>query len=341
MVIQAEQGGGHMLLGLGAAVLVVAAVVTASWPAGSAARRAPMADSAGQVTLPAGSLTHVLVSDDGELLVAGGADGSLGLWRLPGRTLIRHEQATGAPVTLLLTSPDGLLLAGDTSGKLRGWQLPELTVEPLESPNVAVTCAAFRLHKGQRQIVFGLSDGRRIGVGADGTQVRKSGHRAVSVATFDPQRDLLITCGHEGDLRWNDAGTGELRAKLTRHQTAVSALAWSPDGKRLISGDWNGLILLTDAAKQQVVSDASQPDAVASLVWRGNHIISGSWDGNIRIWQGSDDGLDLAATIDTGRPIHALAVDPQGKTAFTVHGGPDVELWSLPQFIESGNRSLP
>ena len=77
------------------------------------------------------------------------------------------------------------------------------------------------------------------------------------------------------------------------------------------------------------MTEASQPDAVSALAWTEDRIVTGSWDGRIRVWNVEANQIELAFTIDTGLPIHDLVVESSGETAFTVSGDGNVREWKL------------
>jgi len=140
---------------------------------------------------------------------------------------------------------------------------------------------------------------------------------------------VLITAGTEGKLIWYDLKTETQLASVTEHQTEVPNLAWSADAKQLASGDWNGQLRIWDPIKHEVVGRARQPDAVVGLAWRDQQLITGSWDGVIRIWYCDASTPQLARSIDTGLPIHGLAVSADGSQVATVSNRADVEIWNL------------
>ncbi len=112
------------------------------------------------------------------------------------------------------------------------------------------------------------------------------------------------------------------------HTDPVYTVAWSPDGKTLITGGFDNTVRLWDAATRKeikkfeghsnlVLSVAASPD--------GKRILSGSLDKTAKVWQVPGGGplKDL-----TGNPagIHALAVKPDGKQAAAA-AAPGAPLW--------------
>lgn len=275
------------------------------------------------------TLTALDVAQNGEALATSSADGEVLVWRLPSRRLNVVGTATGLPGTMLKWSPDGLLISGDSSGLLRSWKPPEFQQSRIDSPRVAVTSCAFRQELAERQILLGLSDGRIVTVTPQETTLRDSGHRSVKAMLISSDQKILITAGSEGTVRWYDFQREEVTGTASGHETEIAAIGMSSDDTQVVSADWNGELRIWDARKRNLVTSASQPDAVSTLVWTNQRIITGSWDGRIRIWNVESNQLQLSASIYTGQPVHDLAVESSGETAFTVSGDGNVREWSL------------
>lgn len=309
-----------------AAVLVLAAVLFALLRPQYAETPA---DPARVMQSDAGVLTKLAISDSGDALAAASADGEVLVWRLPGRRLNMTGKATESPATMLNWSPDGLLLCGDRSGLLRSWQQPELKESLIDSPRVAVTACDFRQELTEKQLLLGLSDGRIVTIDPSGTTLRDSGHRGIKAMLISKDQKTLVSAGSEGDIIWYDFKQDRIVSTASDHETEIAALNWSPDGKQILSADWNGELRLWDAKKRQLVGRAWQSDAVSALQWTRDRIVTGSWDGRIRVWKVKSEQLSISFSIYTGQPIHDLVVESSGETAFTVSGAGSVREWSL------------
>jgi WD40 repeat protein len=130
------------------------------------------------------------------------------------------------------------------------------------------------------------------------------------------------------------AGTPEPRLVLKGHDTWVFSLAFSPDGKTLVSGDKDGSVRLWDVAagKTKFVLAALPKEERFS---RTVHALAFSPDGKtlatggdfigIRLWDPAT-GKETAYLNFIGR---ALAIAPDGKTLATGGGGLGVNLYDL------------
>ncbi len=275
------------------------------------------------------SLTLVRFGPGGTSLLAGGATGEVVALTLDPDRVQQLAPPADDPLTCLAESPDGLILAGATSGRLRAWERPELKTTPVASPKLAVTAVAFGIERAERRLVLGLNDGRIVITSPEGEQVRQTKHRGIKSLLITPDGTTLISSGSEGLVLWSDAETGSLIGEFKGHRAEVASLVLSPDGTRIASGDWNGELKVLDVRTREEVARVQQPDAVSSLAWSGERLISASWDGWIRSWRVVSGKLVDERRFDTGAPIHSLAVSPNGVLLASAHGLASVDLWKL------------
>ncbi len=268
---------------------------------------------------------------DGRQIVAGGADGEVVVLDVASEQIQSLEPTARRPVVSLSESPDGLLLATGLGGDLRAWQIADWRASKIVSPEVTVTAVAFRKTSIDRQILLGLADGRIATLTPAGLKLRKSGHRGVKALLWDEKQDLLISAGSEGKLIWHEFKSDKPLAVIQQHRTEVACLRWTPSGGQVVSADWNGAIHWWDAKTRSLVQSAQQDDAVAAMDWHGERLVTGSWDGRFRIWASDSNSARLLVTINTGLPIHGLAVVKDRDVVATVSGTAVLEFWKLPK----------
>lgn len=94
----------------------------------------------------------------------------------------------------------------------------------------------------------------------------------------------------------------------------VSGLAFSPNGKTLASGDWDGKVYLWDATTGLVLQTLSgHSDMITSLAFSpdGTLLASGSLDKTVRIWDST--GQLLRTLSDHTDSVNNVAFSPDGK----------------------------
>ena len=114
---------------------------------------------------------------------------------------------------------------------------------------------------------------------------------------FHPDGQMLAHSGTADDtIPIRDVQDGQLLRTLTGPTDTVLSIAYSPDGRNLVSGNWDSHIRMWECGHRRTPKKHSpgHEEGVPSLVYSpdGATLISGSWDNTIRIWD-----------VDTGQPL--------------------------------------
>ena len=129
--------------------------------------------------------------------------------------------------------------------------------------------------------------------------------------------------GETQTIRLYDFESGKLVALLKGHTDAVRALAFSPDGSKLISGSSDNTAIIWDAGVQSGVPkpkllhrlEGHKGDIFAVVFSPdGSRAVTGSYDHDLRLWQVSD-GSQIALMAGHGDKVHSLAFSPDGTIA--------------------------
>lgn len=132
---------------------------------------------------------------------------------------------------------------------------------------------------------------------------------------FSPD-GTLATCGDDSTIRLWNTRTGEQPASLRSALGLLFAVAWSPDGRTIATGDYKGKVRLWAAQDGKVlkVLEAHEKSSRALLFSPdGKYLVTAGDDARVRIWD-LPSGT-LLRTLE-GHPykVSCLALAPDGTT---------------------------
>jgi RNA polymerase sigma factor (sigma-70 family) len=327
-------------LGLAAAHSFTAPPVPAPKEAGPAAAR-PARDALGD-PLPPGALLRlgsirlrhfstaqcVAYAPDGKLLASGGWDRAVRLW--DPATGKERGQLLGLKgwVNALAFSPDGRFLAGvGFEQAICLWDIKTgKVVRRLTGHQGNVHTLVFS-HTGL--LAASDEDGVRLWDVTHGKALRtfpvKGGGGPLA---FSPDGRTLAGAGGDRVVRLWQTRTGKVRHGLLTGRTPVEAVAFSPDGK----------LLLTTGPEHTLLWEAASGKKRGPLPGKtgGAHRLAFAPGGNVLALDGSDHVIrlwDLAAGKELRRVgrfpdyLRCLVFSPDGKTFASVADGSVIHLW--------------
>jgi len=179
-----------------------------------------------------------VVQSDGTKIVSASADKDRhGLAARHGQCPVLPSRITTPPVTIAQFSPDGKLIASAGGDKIFA----------SSTPTPASRCARARgikditfldFSRDSKRIVSGGADrrikvwGRRHRQGDGADQRQSVGRRR---PRLQPRRKQIAVANIDQTIRLYDALTGKLQQSWIAHGTAVSGVAYSPNGQYLAS----------------------------------------------------------------------------------------------------------
>ena len=249
-------------------------------------------------------------------------------------TILRH----GGSVQTVKFSPvnNSLIASAGDSNTIKLWDLKNDTVSTLRGHTRQINSIAFSpdgqlLASGGDDWTFRLWDVRTQQNIATLEDVSDRTRWQIKEVAFSHDGQRLATAGQHVKL-W-DVRTQTEIATL-QHDEYVWALAFSPDGQLLASGDGDGTVKIWNLQERQVISqlegDTVRVDTLAFSP-DGRTLASAGYDGQIKLWTISD--WALLGTLQNRGTTYTLDFSLDGK-ALASTGHAAVTLWS----VESGEE---
>ncbi len=213
------------------------------------------------------SVFAVAFSPDSKLLAAAGADRAIRIWEVESGKEIAMVEDHADWILDVAFSPDGKKLASASRDK---------------------TSKVFDVVKKESLVTF-------------------PGHaQPVNTVSFNPEGKLVASGGEDNTIRlWNSEEDAKQARQIGGLGGPVFKLQYTPDGKSIVACGSDKIIRVLDPANgNKKLSLEGHTDWVYSFAISadGKTLASGSWDGEVRLWN-----------LEDGKPLRTIIAAPGFK----------------------------
>jgi WD40 repeat protein/tRNA A-37 threonylcarbamoyl transferase component Bud32 len=274
-------------------------------------------------------------SPDGKLVLTGGNNGEVRLWHTATSARAQNPWPQGNIVAAIAFSPDGSLAAASglngivevrdvATGKIRNrWRA--------DSDGFWVWSLAFT---DDETLLTGGGLAAKLWRWRDGevTGQPMRHETEAHTAVLSPDRQIVLTCGHDKNARLWSARDGQPLSEWMVHKGEVLAGAFRPDGKVAATAAADGTLRLWEVPTGEPLIPPLLHDGwVRSVAFSpdGKTVVTGCDDGTARLW-GAENGAPLGAVLRHRGPVNRVVFSPDGKRVLTGSKDRTARLWTPP-----------
>ncbi|KAH0841824.1 Periodic tryptophan protein 2 like protein [Fonsecaea pedrosoi] len=268
------------------------------------------------LSMASSPISTVTINNTGEWLAFGSSKtGQLLVWEYTSESNVLKQSSHLDTMTTLTYSPDSSrIITGADDGLIKVWDVSSgFHIATFSEHNSAVTASAYS-KRGNILFTSSLDGSVRAW-----DMLRYRNFRtftapqrlSFSCLAVDPSAEVVCAASHDSfDIHLWSVQTGALLDRLAGHEGPISTLAFTPDGRHLVSGSWDHTIRVWSVFDRsqssetlQLMSDllciAVRPDSA--------QIAASTLDGQLTFWNLNtsiqESGFDGRRDVSGGRTL--------------------------------------
>ncbi len=254
-----------------------------------------------------GQVKAIAYSPDSKMIASAGLDETVRLWDPKTGENLAILTGHGGLVTAVAFSPDSKqLVTGSGDATVRLWSAE--TRKQIWSADTPQT----RMQTPKVRDLLGFES-------APGPFDTLAFQWVLAVAYSPDGKTLASSGSSDGTIQLWDAKSGTHIRTLKGHTDTVRSIAFSPDGKTLVSGSKDDTLRVWDINTGRMLRKlAGHSNDIKTVVFSGDGkiIASGSEDATVRLWD-AETGRFLPTLRGHSWGISAVALSPDGKTVIS------------------------
>jgi WD40 repeat protein len=269
---------------------------------------------------------------DGRFALFASADKSLRLWDVEGGHETRRFVGHSASVWSVALSPNGKqALSGSMDTTVRLWDVESGSeLKRFDGHEGLVTAVAFS--PDGKQALSGGFDHQLVLWDLDkGKEIHRWHMKYINALCFAPAGNLAAV-GAGASIHVVDVKSYKEIADLTGHTDSVTALAFSPDGKILVSGSDDRMARSWDIANNKAIGRFREnPSGIKAVAISpdGKILATGGADHTVRLWELASGRL-LRTFSKHADLVSQVQFISEGKQTISASRDSAVLLWNLP-----------
>jgi periodic tryptophan protein 2 len=284
------------------------------------------------LSMASSPISAVSINKTGEWLAFGSSKtGQLLVWEHASESNILKQSSHLDTMTTLSYSPDSTrIITGADDGLIKIWDVSSgFHIATFTEHTSAVTASAYS-KRGNILFTSSLDGSVRAW-----DMLRYRNFRTFTAPTrlsfsclaIDPSAEVVCAASHDSfDIHLWSVQTGALLDRLSGHEGPISTLAFTPDGRYLVSGSWDRTIRVWSVFDRSQTSEALQltSDLLCVAIRPDSaQIAASTLDGSITFWNLNtsiqESGLDGRRDVSGGRTLTSrrTAASTPGTKSFT------------------------
>jgi WD40 repeat protein len=289
------------------------------------------------------------------------AGGTLRTWRVPEQRPVQEIPVDNNLRDVVVSANGNVVATVNDDNRLRTWHVGDSALSAgivLEGPT------GLSRDTSGPSVVLGLQGTASLALNADGTMLAtggganderirlwdpqrgvqwgpdmRHGDEAVDVHAFSPRGDLLASSANSGAIvLWRVVpgadGTKRLESfnpdrKLVGHAGSVNAIAFFPDGKRMLSGGSDDTVRLWDVNSGQPIGQpiVAAAGAEAVAVSNDGKTIAAAGNSGLQLWDAAT-GQPLGDILVSDTALINVAFNADGQFLAAIDEAGEVVTWS-------------